>query len=185
MRVLMRRAWALLIVLPLVLTMALPVEACREARTHHFKGHISVEVTYFPGSDPFTGEKCPYHEVGILTYGEGNGRFSPLGRVHVTTQHCAPNAFEGEDVTGMMTLTTKNGDTLVLQYVGAAYITGFDPEGPDEVTGKYTVKVLGDESTGRFEGARGRGKLTVVLTPETFEDLVWPGDFWLKGTIRY
>jgi hypothetical protein len=172
-----RKTAVFLALLGLALMAAVPVGADQPARP--FKMHTTGYATFIPGVvDPITGDSCP-HFGGLGTFGFASGEASHLGRVEMQTAHCTPLGTEA--ITGRMLLVAANGDELVLQYEGGA-----NPDiGPNHVTATYEVTFVGSESTGRFEDAEGDGLLTVHLTFEDFNDPVWPGEFWVEGSIDY
>lgn len=167
----------LIAVFALVFAAAVPVSAGQPARP--FKMHTTGIATFQGGSvDPVTGVSCQ-HYGSLGTFGFARGTASHLGRVEMETAHCTP--LGTESIIGRMSLIAANGDELVLEYEGGPIVD----MGAGYLTIEYDIEVIGSESSGRFEDAEGDGLLTVHVSYANWDDPVWQGEFWVKGSIDY
>jgi hypothetical protein len=86
---------------------------------------------------------------------KGTGNVSHLGKVDFVLDNCSalnPDFTAGVIGYGTITFTAANGDVLVVEHEGTTKATS-----PTEYTADYIWQILGDEGTGRFEGATGKG----------------------------
>lgn len=162
------------LVTALLMLVAVPASAMPEDGVP-IKGYLVGQGDFRPGADPFTGAPC------FTTFGSGSGTMSHMGRTRLDSAHCTPEGLE--PVTGKATLTAANGDELVLVYTGP--IDGYMDLDAGEVWAVYAVEVLGEESTGRFEGAEGSLTWRLDATFESYFDLTWPAEFRFEGRIEY
>jgi hypothetical protein len=110
---------------------------------------------------------------------EGTGNVSHLGKVAFVLDNCSainPATFtEGIIGYGTITFTAANGDVLVIEHEGTTKETG-----PGEFTANYLWQILGDEGTGRFEGATGNGtSIGLTSVPDETSTIT------LRGMIGY
>ena len=139
------------------------------------RGYLVGQGDFGPGADPFTGAPC------FTTFGSGSGTMSHMGLTRLDSSHCTPEGLE--PVTGKATLTAANGDQLVLVYSGP--IDGYMDLAAGVVWALYEMEVLGEESTGRFEGAEGTLSWRLDATFDSYFDLTWPAEFRFEGRIDY
>ena len=109
---------------------------------------------------------------------EGTGNVSHLGKVDFVLDNCSaikPDFTEGIIGYGTITFTAANGDVLVIEHEGTTKATG-----PGEFTATYMWQILGDEGTGRFEGATGKGtSIGLTSVPDGTSKIT------LRGMIAY
>jgi hypothetical protein len=109
---------------------------------------------------------------------EGTGNVSHLGKVDFVLDNCSainPDFSEGIIGYGTITFTAANGDVLVIEHEGTTKATV-----PGEFTATYMWHILGDEGTGRFEGATGKGtSIGLTSAPDGTSQIT------LRGMIAY
>jgi hypothetical protein len=109
---------------------------------------------------------------------EGTGNVSHLGKVDFVLSNCSalnPDFTAGVIGYGTITFTAANGDVLVIEHEGTTKATG-----PGEFTADYTWRILGEEGTGRFEGATGNGtSIGLTSVPDGTSKIT------LRGMIGY
>lgn len=164
----MRKRIAVIAVLGLVLV-GLTVPAGADSGSRPFKGSMTGEATFMPGTD------CP-NPWGLRTDSTATGNATHLGRMAMSSQHCTPM---GHEITGgEMVFVAANSDEVRIDYWG--YTPTIDELVPGEV---FTVDIefVIDGGTGRFEDATGGGLMTAFAlfedpnAPAVAASWVWSG----------
>jgi hypothetical protein len=171
----MKRLFAPLAALVLVLATAVPATAADPARPLH-GSWVS------PDGYDFAASGCPADAFLRFTT-SGHGQFAHLGRTSITMAHCTwvdPVANTGSFDLGPIILTAANGDTLVLGHRGTFTLTP-NPAGMPPYTSALSSLIWWVESgTGRFADADGSG------TGTSFDDMLTGIQrFVLEGAISY
>jgi hypothetical protein len=143
------------------------------------KGSVIGSDTFSP-FDP--GCRFDFAPEGWFPYRfttKGTGNVSHLGKVDFVLDNCSAlntaTFTEGIIGYGTITFTAANGDVLVIEHEGATKETG-----PGEFTANYMWQILGDEGTGRFEGATGNGtSIGLTSVPDGTSKIT------LRGMIGY
>jgi hypothetical protein len=109
---------------------------------------------------------------------KGTGNVSHLGKVDFVLDNCSalnPDFTAGVIGYGTITFTAANGDVLVIEHEGTTKAIS-----PTEYTADYMWQILGDEGTGRFEGATGKGtSIGLTSVPDGTSKIT------LRGMIAY
>ncbi|MCU0263895.1 MAG: hypothetical protein MUF09_09535 [Candidatus Nanopelagicales bacterium] len=109
---------------------------------------------------------------------KGTGNVAHLGKVDFVLDNCSAlnlDYTEGVIGYGTITFTAANGDVLVIAHKGTTKATS-----PTDFTAQYTWEVVGDEGTGRFDGATGKGtSIGLTSVPDQMSKIT------LRGMIAY
>ena len=171
------------IILPVLLLFALGSPAA-SAGNDPMNKQVPIKGTVV-GIDTFTpfDPGCDFDFVpeGWFPYRfttEGTGNVSHLGKVDFVLDNCSALNLDftaGIIGYGTITFTAANGDVLVIEHEGTTKETG-----PGEFTANYMWQVLGDEGTGRFDGATGNGtSIGLTSVPDGTSQIT------LRGMIGY
>jgi hypothetical protein len=142
------------------------------------KGSVIGSDTFSP-FDP--GCRFDFAPEGWFPYRfttKGTGNVSHLGKVDFVLDNCSalnPEFTAGVIGYGTITFTAANGDVLVIEHKGTSKATGLT-----DYTAQYTWEVVGDEATGRFDGATGKGtSIGLTSVPDETSKIT------LRGMIAY
>ena len=157
----------------LVLVAALPTLANAQAINRPFKATLLAQEVL-----GFDRERCP--DIGFVGYTEGRGQASQLGQLSLKASDCPIPQGMGQLLfsDGKLTLTAANGDQLQAVYFGQ--VTPRSSNVPAaRIEGSFTV--IG--GTGRFQGARGSGRLTGIA--DMSNPQMMKAQYEAEGHIRY
>jgi hypothetical protein len=142
------------------------------------KGSVIGSDTFSP-FDP--GCRFDFAPEGWFPYRfttKGTGNVSHLGKVDFVLDNCSalnPEFTAGVIGYGTITFTAANGDVLVIEHKGTSKATSLT-----DYTAQYTWEVVGDEATGRFDGATGKGtSIGLTSVPDGTSKIT------LRGMIAY
>jgi hypothetical protein len=165
------RSAGLLVALLAVVGLAPAAGASGSGQWVPFKGRVSGEVEFLPAP-----ECQPWGLATTVTEVPGVG--SHLGRMTMSSRHCAPS---GDEIgPGTMTFTAANGDQIFTTYTGTA---PFPEPGTQFVVAQTHAIVTG--GTGRFSGATGHLDVTGTVEFQGLDDMSWPGVWVWTGMINY
>lgn len=159
----MRRVLRISVVVVLLLVAAAAPAAAAGHSAHGNSFHAFIDGGY-SGFSPGPNEgRCPAGTEWKLSTA-GGGKAEGLGAFHYTTEHCSrvvtptPTGAIGKLAAGILVLTFDTGDKLHIAYKGT-----WKFEGDLSVGGVAKVhqswEVIGEASTGKFEGAKGHGHM--------------------------
>lgn len=118
--------------------------------------------------------------LGLSTDSDAVGTARHLGRITMTSSHCTPGP-QDTDISGLMTLTSAQGDTVDMVYAFVTMVPTFHEDGSGYVTVTSTYEITG--GTGRFAAATGTGTGTAVVSFTEWMAPVWTGTWTYAGTI--
>jgi hypothetical protein len=144
-----------------------------------FKGSVSGEVVFLPGS--VVGLPDNPNPPFIYTISHAIGTASHLGLTVMDSYHPTPPA---DTITGgTMTLMAANGDVVHITYNGCAPPPVQGIPSTVVVTGTFTI----NGGTGRFANARGEAGYIahIEFAGDYWSPDPWPGVWCWNGWISY
>jgi hypothetical protein len=133
-----------------------------------FWGHLSCSAAFPKTDDCLEISGQPFQTIATAT-----GEVTPLGRTTCRSNHCATE--NGRALNGTMTLTAGDGNEVHLTYSAVT----IEPE-PLIV---QQCELIVEGGTGRFAKASGQILGMVFVNFMGYDELEWPIEMALVGTI--